>query len=114
MSYLLATFVAAVLLSSETFGKTVTGTFKSDVARQQNGQFITKFMYQGNVDDADVLLLTCHLSTDRVSFCSGSVLAWRDDGVSVQFTVCVNIFTSHFNINIITVVFQLLLLFSRS
>lgn len=91
MSYLLATFAAALLLSSGTFGKTVTGTFKSDVARQQNGQFITKFMYQGNVNDAaaDVLLLTCHLSTDRVSFCSGSVLAWRDDDVLVQFTVCI-------------------------
>lgn len=60
MSYLLATLVAAVLLSSEGLGKTVTGLFKSEVARQENGQFITKFMYQGN--GADVLLM-CHLSS---------------------------------------------------
>ncbi|GLD63359.1 integral membrane protein GPR180 [Lates japonicus] len=46
MSYLLATLVAAVLLSSEGLGKTVTGLFKTEVARQENGQFITKFMYQ--------------------------------------------------------------------
>ncbi|CAL8290796.1 unnamed protein product [Lota lota] len=30
------------------FGKTVTGLFKSEVAREQNGQFITLFMYQGD------------------------------------------------------------------
>ncbi|KAJ3582027.1 hypothetical protein NHX12_015966 [Muraenolepis orangiensis] len=29
-------------------GKTVTGLFKSEVAREQNGQFITVFMYQGD------------------------------------------------------------------
>ncbi|XP_056450061.1 integral membrane protein GPR180-like [Gadus chalcogrammus] len=29
-------------------GKTVTGLFKSEVAREQNGQFITLFMYQGD------------------------------------------------------------------
>ncbi|KAK5847574.1 hypothetical protein PBY51_016691 [Eleginops maclovinus] len=47
MSYLLATFTALVLLNSEAFGKSVTGLFKSEAARQQRGQFITKFMYQG-------------------------------------------------------------------
>lgn len=54
MSSLLVSLVAAALLSSEAFGKTVTGLFNSEAARQQNGQFITKFMYQGNVNDADV------------------------------------------------------------
>lgn len=46
--YLLSTLVAVLWLSSEAFGKTVTGLFKSEEARQQKGQFITKFMYQGN------------------------------------------------------------------
>lgn len=55
MSYLLATLAAVLLLTSEASGKTVTGLFKSEAARQQKGQFITKFMYQGNVDGADVL-----------------------------------------------------------
>lgn len=55
MSHLLATLAAVLLLTSEASGKTVTGLFKSEAARQQKGQFITKFMYQGNVDDADVL-----------------------------------------------------------
>lgn len=47
MSCLLATLVAALLLGSHASAKTVTGLFKSEVARQQSGQFITKFMYQG-------------------------------------------------------------------
>lgn len=67
MSYLLATFIAVALLTSEAFGKTVTGLFKSEVARQQNGQFITKFMYQGNDSGADVLPLTCHFSSNMAS-----------------------------------------------
>uniref|UniRef100_A0A1A8BM18 G protein-coupled receptor 180 n=1 Tax=Nothobranchius kadleci TaxID=1051664 RepID=A0A1A8BM18_NOTKA len=47
MSRLFATLVAAVLLGSEASGKTVTGLFRSEAARQENGQFITKFMFQG-------------------------------------------------------------------
>lgn len=62
MSYSLATFVAIVLLSSEASGKSVTGLFNSEAARQQNGQFITKFMYQGNVNDTDVMMPPCHFS----------------------------------------------------
>lgn len=54
MCQLLAAVVAVALLGSEAFGKTVTGLFKSEAARQQSGQFITTFMYQGNVDDANV------------------------------------------------------------
>lgn len=62
MSCLLVSVIAVILFSSEAFGKTVTGLFRSEVARQQNGQFITKFMYQGN--DAAA---TCHSSSDRVN-----------------------------------------------
>lgn len=47
MSHVIATLIAAILLSSDALGKTVKGLFKSEVARQQSGQFITKFMYQG-------------------------------------------------------------------
>lgn len=63
MSRLLVSVLAVTLLSAEAFGKTVTGLFRSEAARQQNGQFITKFMYQGN--DAAA---TCHFSSDRVNF----------------------------------------------
>lgn len=67
MCHLLATLIAVALLGSEAFGKTITGLFKSEAARRQNGQFITKFMYQGNVNDADVLALTCHLRRDSAT-----------------------------------------------
>ncbi|XP_023275944.1 integral membrane protein GPR180 [Seriola lalandi dorsalis] len=62
MSCLLVTLVAAVLFSSGALGKTVTGLFKSEVARQQNGQFITKFMYQG-----DNGLLVCRLDNSALA-----------------------------------------------
>lgn len=65
MSYLLATLTALVLLNSEAFGKSVTGLFKSEAARQQRGQFITKFMYQGNTD---LKMRTCHFCSDRLIF----------------------------------------------
>lgn len=41
------TLTAFLLCSPATFGKTVSGVFKSDAAREQNGQYITKFMYNG-------------------------------------------------------------------
>lgn len=53
MCHFLAAVLAVALLGSEAFGKTVTGLFKSEAARQQSGQFITTFMYQGNINDAD-------------------------------------------------------------
>ncbi|XP_051912912.1 integral membrane protein GPR180 [Hippocampus zosterae] len=53
MSRLLTAFTAAVLFSMQAFGKTVTGLFQTEVARRHQGQFITKFMYQG----ADGLLV---------------------------------------------------------
>ncbi|KAM7375019.1 hypothetical protein PAMA_014215 [Pampus argenteus] len=62
MSYVIATLLATTLLTSDAFGKTLTGLFKSEVARQQNGQFITKFMYQG--DDG---LLVCRLDNSALA-----------------------------------------------
>ncbi|XP_034029717.1 integral membrane protein GPR180 isoform X2 [Thalassophryne amazonica] len=62
MFYLIATIVAAMLFSSEVFGKTVTGLFKTEAARKQNGQFITKFMYQG-----DNGLLVCRLDNSGLA-----------------------------------------------
>ncbi|XP_072250344.1 integral membrane protein GPR180 [Leuresthes tenuis] len=59
---LLATLAAAALLSSEASGKTVSGLFKSEAARQQKGQFITKFMYQG-----DSGLLMCRLDNPSLA-----------------------------------------------
>ncbi|MED6242841.1 hypothetical protein ATANTOWER_010533 [Ataeniobius toweri] len=56
MSRLSATLAAALLISLEASGKTVRGLFRSEAARQENGQFITKFMYQG-----DNGLLVCRL-----------------------------------------------------
>lgn len=53
MSPLLAALLSAVLFSPEGYGKTVAGLFKSESARYQNGQFITRFMYQGSVNDDD-------------------------------------------------------------
>lgn len=63
MAHLLCALVAVVVaLSSEAFGKTVTGLFKSEAARQQSGQFITKFMYQG-----DNGLLVCRLDNSALA-----------------------------------------------
>ncbi|KAK9523982.1 hypothetical protein VZT92_017854 [Zoarces viviparus] len=62
MSRALATLVVVVLLGSEAFGKSVTGLFNSEAARQQNGQFITKFMYQG-----DTGLLVCRLDNSALA-----------------------------------------------
>ncbi|XP_014007497.1 integral membrane protein GPR180 [Salmo salar] len=42
---LMFTLTAFLLCIPATFGKTVSGVFKSDAAREQNGQYITKFMY---------------------------------------------------------------------
>ncbi|KAG7502624.1 integral membrane protein GPR180 [Solea senegalensis] len=62
MTRLLVTLMAAVLLSPRTSGKTVTGLFKSEAAREQRGQYITKFMYQG-----DNGLLVCRLENSALA-----------------------------------------------
>ncbi|XP_054479622.1 integral membrane protein GPR180 [Anoplopoma fimbria] len=62
MSCVSVGLVVVVLLGSEALGKSVTGLFKSEVARQQNGQFITTFMYQG-----DNGLLVCRLENSALA-----------------------------------------------
>lgn len=62
MSHLLATLAAVLLLTSEASGKTVTGLFKSEAARQQKGQFITKFMYQAGSG-----LLVCRVDSSTLA-----------------------------------------------
>ncbi|XP_017285538.1 integral membrane protein GPR180 [Kryptolebias marmoratus] len=56
MSRLSAALAAALLLSLEASGKTLQGLFRTEAARQENGQFITKFMFQGGAG-----LLVCRL-----------------------------------------------------
>ncbi|KAJ0009478.1 hypothetical protein NQD34_001180 [Periophthalmus magnuspinnatus] len=56
MRRLLALFMCVLRLLPETWGKTVTGVFKSEVARERYGQYITKFMFGG-----DSGLLVCRL-----------------------------------------------------
>lgn len=53
MSSVLAALLTVILFSPEAHGKTITGYFRSETARRQNGQFITRFMYQGNINDGD-------------------------------------------------------------
>ncbi|KAM3849882.1 integral membrane protein GPR180 [Diretmus argenteus] len=64
MSYIAATLVVVVLVacSPEARGKTVTGVFRSEAARERSGQFITKFMYQGNDG-----LLVCRLDNSPLA-----------------------------------------------
>ncbi|XP_067116899.1 integral membrane protein GPR180 [Osmerus mordax] len=47
MYRLWAVLTAFIICTPVVFGKTVIGVFKSDAARQQIGQYITKFMYHG-------------------------------------------------------------------
>ncbi|XP_015257224.1 PREDICTED: integral membrane protein GPR180 isoform X1 [Cyprinodon variegatus] len=62
MSLLSVTLAAALLLILEASGKTVRGVFRSEAAREENGQFITKFMYQGNAG-----LLVCRLDNPSLA-----------------------------------------------
>ncbi|XP_059183525.1 integral membrane protein GPR180 [Centropristis striata] len=84
MSRLLAALVAAALLSSGAFGKTVTGLFQSEAARQQNGQFITKFMYQGEKG-----LLVCRLDNSALAVEKESrLLLYQDMGSELDNLSC--------------------------
>ncbi|XP_036066753.1 integral membrane protein GPR180 isoform X4 [Oryzias melastigma] len=56
MSRLLAAFLAPLLFCLGISGKTVTGIFRSEAARRENGQFITAFVFRG-----DGGLLVCQL-----------------------------------------------------
>ncbi|XP_037332580.2 integral membrane protein GPR180 [Pungitius pungitius] len=59
---LLAPLAVASLLASGASAKSVTGLLKSEAARRQKGQFITKFMYQG-----DSGLLACRLDNPALA-----------------------------------------------
>ncbi|XP_032361904.1 integral membrane protein GPR180 [Etheostoma spectabile] len=84
MSYFLATFVAIVLLGSEASGKSVTGLFNSEAARQQNGQFITKFMYQGDNGLLVIRLDNSALATEKES----RLLLYKDMDSSLDKLNC--------------------------
>ncbi|XP_034406012.1 integral membrane protein GPR180 [Cyclopterus lumpus] len=74
MSGSFATLVVAALLGSEALGKSVTGLLGSEAARRQKGQFITKFMYQG-----DNGLLVCRLDNSALATEKGSRLLLYQD-----------------------------------
>lgn len=58
--HLLVSFLASVTFSPEARGKSVTGVFKSEAARQQEGQFITRFMFRGkNRSRTCITLVSC-------------------------------------------------------
>ncbi|KAM4601598.1 integral membrane protein GPR180 [Polymixia lowei] len=84
MHYLIATVMAILLCTPCAFGKTVTGFFKSEVAREQNGQFITKFMYQG-----DNGLLVCRLENSPLAVEKESrLLLYQDMGRGLDNLSC--------------------------
>uniref|UniRef100_A0AAV2L938 Ig-like domain-containing protein n=1 Tax=Knipowitschia caucasica TaxID=637954 RepID=A0AAV2L938_KNICA len=59
---LLALFLAFSLSITETCAKTVTGAFKSEVARERDGQFITTFRFGGESG-----LLVCRLTNSALA-----------------------------------------------
>ncbi|KAM4538151.1 integral membrane protein GPR180 [Fundulus diaphanus] len=84
MSRLSAALVAALLLSLEASGKTVSGLFRSEAARQQNGQFITKFMYQGRNG-----LLACRLDNPALAVeKEARLLLYRDMDLDLDNLSC--------------------------
>ncbi|XP_039998562.1 integral membrane protein GPR180-like [Xiphias gladius] len=97
MSCLLAALVAAALFSSGALGKTLTGLFKSEVARQQNGQFITKFMYQG-----DNGLLVCRLDNSALAIEKESrLLLYQDMDSDLDNLSCTErLARAHFTISL--------------
>ncbi|XP_041727897.2 integral membrane protein GPR180 isoform X2 [Coregonus clupeaformis] len=64
---LMFTLTAFLLCIRATFGKTVSGVFKSDAAREQNGQYITKFMYSEGSGLVVCRLENAPLATEKES-----------------------------------------------
>ncbi|XP_031648601.1 integral membrane protein GPR180-like [Oncorhynchus kisutch] len=64
---LMFTLTAYLLCIPATFGKTVSGVFKSDAAREQNGQYITKFMYNVGRGLVVCRLANAPLATEKES-----------------------------------------------
>lgn len=84
MTYLITTLVAFVWVCPEVFAKTVTGLFNSEVAHQQKGQFITKFMFQG-----DSGLLVCRVDNVAEAVLKESrLLLYQDLEVDVDHLSC--------------------------
>lgn len=80
------TLTAFLLCSPATFGKTVSGVFKSDAAREQNGQYITKFMY--NVGSG---LVVCRLENAPLATEKESRLLFfpeMEDGFDIDNLSC--------------------------
>uniref|UniRef100_A0A674MEJ4 G protein-coupled receptor 180 n=1 Tax=Takifugu rubripes TaxID=31033 RepID=A0A674MEJ4_TAKRU len=63
MSPVLAALLTVILFSPGAHGKTITGYFRSESARRQNGQYITRFMYQGGSGG----LLVCQLQNPSLA-----------------------------------------------
>ncbi|XP_055785986.1 integral membrane protein GPR180-like [Salvelinus fontinalis] len=83
---LMFTLTAYLLCIPATFGKTVSGVFKSDAAREQNGQYITKFMY--NVGSG---LVVCRLENAPLATEKGSRLLFfpeMEDGFDIDNLSC--------------------------
>ncbi|XP_024299524.2 integral membrane protein GPR180 [Oncorhynchus tshawytscha] len=64
---LMFTLTAYLLCIPATFGKTVSGVFKSDAAREQNGQYITQFMYNVGRGLVVCRLANAPLATEKES-----------------------------------------------
>lgn len=80
------TLTAFLLCIPATFGKTVSGVFKSDAAREQNGQYITKFMY--NVGSG---LVVCRLENATLALEKESRLLLfpeTEDGFDIDNLSC--------------------------
>ncbi|XP_038853038.1 integral membrane protein GPR180-like [Salvelinus namaycush] len=83
---LMFTRTAFLLCIPATFGKTVSGVFKSDAAREQNGQYITKFMY--NVGSG---LVVCRLENAPLATEKESRLLFfpeMEDGFDIDNLSC--------------------------
>ncbi|XP_071186068.1 integral membrane protein GPR180 [Salvelinus alpinus] len=83
---LMFTLTAYLLCIPATFGKTVSGVFKSDAAREQNGQYITKFMY--NVGSG---LVVCRLENAPLATEKESRLLFfpeMEDGFDIDNLSC--------------------------
>ncbi|XP_038835916.1 integral membrane protein GPR180-like [Salvelinus namaycush] len=83
---LMFTLTAFLLCIPATFGKTVSGVFKSDAAREQNGQYITKFMY--NVGSG---LVVCRLENATLAMEKESRLLLfpeTEDGFDIDNLSC--------------------------
>uniref|UniRef100_A0A8C7WSG2 GPR180-like N-terminal domain-containing protein n=1 Tax=Oryzias sinensis TaxID=183150 RepID=A0A8C7WSG2_9TELE len=84
MSRLLAGFLAPLLFCPGTSGKTVAGTFRSEAAWRENGQFITAFVFRG-----DGGLLVCRLDDPALAAQrQARLLLFQDPGLDLHSLSC--------------------------